>query len=466
VTPLALRARLALVFACSFAVLLILGGLFLSLQLGIGYERDFDHALEDGVRAARSILAIDRPEYPTREAAVAHVVSELIYGDRTIAAFAPDGSLLAASRRIPDHPYFDDVRPTVPMEVPTTIMLRAGEARVLRAPLAEGIELVMAVDTSPLRHQLATLRLALLTGLPLILIVGGGLGAWASGLVLRPVVEVARAAERVGQEAAEGAVGFTRLPPRIAGDELTVLTEALNLLIDRLGDALQRERGVSERQRRFLADAAHELRTPVAILRSEAEVSLKGGGGEAQYREALGRITAEAEGLSRLVGDLLLLARNDSQALVQRRERVYLDDVANAVIVRADKLPQASGREFRWDDFEEAPVMGDPALLERAILVLVHNALVHTTGPVVLSSGTRREGGRDWSWLMVRDYGPGIPREEQERIFERFSRLDRESTGAGLGLSIARAIAEAHGGTLTLREMSPGAAFVLQLERS
>jgi signal transduction histidine kinase len=466
VTPLALRARLAIVFASGFALLLVLGGVLLYLQLRRGYVRDFDHGLEDGARAARSILAIDRPEYPTKEAAIAHVVGELIYGDRTIAAFASDGSLLAVSRRIPEHPYFDDVRLSMPREVPTTITLRAGEARVLRATLAEDIDLVLAVDTSPLQHRLAKLRLALFTGLPLILIVGGMFGAWVSALVLRPVVEVARAAEQVGHEVAEGATSFTRVPPHTAGDELTVLTKAINLLIDRLGVALARERRVAEQQRRFLADAAHELRTPVAILRSEAEVALKGGGGDADYREALGRIAAEAEDLGGLLNDLLLVARSDSGALASRSERVYLDDLANAVIGRASKLPQAGGREFRWDDFEAAPVMGDPVLLERALLVLVHNALVHGTGPVQLSSGVRREGGHDWSWLSVRDSGPGIPPPDRERVFERFSRLDRESTGAGLGLSIARAIVEAHGGTLTLTEAAPGAEFLLRLAKA
>ncbi len=465
-SPLALRARLALVFASSFALLLVLGGVGLYLQLARAYERDFDHGLEDGASAARSIMAIDRPEYPTREAAVAHVVGELIYGDRTIVAFSPTGSALAFSRRIPDHPYFDDVRPTTLLEVPTTVTLRAGEARVLRAPLTDGIELVLALDTSPLQHRLARLRLALFTGLPLILVVGGVFGAWASGLVLRPVVEVARAAERVGQEVAEGATAFSRVPPRTSGDELTVLTDAMNLLIDRLSAALARERGVAERQRRFLADAAHELRTPVAILRSEAEVTLKGGGSESEYRESLGRIAAESEDLGRLVNDLLLMARNDSEALTPSRQRVYLDDLAHLVISRASKLPQAEGRDFRWDDFDAAPVMGDPALLERALMVLVHNSLVHATGPVVLSSGVKREGGRDWSWLSVRDFGPGIPAAERERVFERFSRLHRESAGTGLGLPIARAIAEAHGGTLTLTDVTPGAGFLLRLEKA
>lgn len=465
-TPLALRARLALVFASSFALLLTLGGIVLHFQLARGYVRDFDHGLEDGVRSAQSLLAIDRPEFPTREAVVAHVVGELIYGDRTILAFSPAGQLLAISRRMPEHPWFDDIRPTMPLDVPITLILRAGEARVLRARLPDRFELILALDTSSLQHRLARLRLALFTGLPLILIVGGAFGAWASGLVLRPVVEVARAAERVGQEVAEGATSFTRVPSGPAGDELTVLTEAMNLLIDRLGAALAREREGADRQRRFLADAAHELRTPVAILRSEAEVTLKGGGSEAEYREALQRIAAESEDLSRLVTDLLLMARNDSEALTPGRERVYLDDLANVVIARASRLPQAKDRVFRWADFEAAPVMGDPVLLERALLVLVHNALVHGSGPVVLCSGVKREGGRDWSWLSVRDSGPGIPTADRERVFERFSRLDRKPGGAGLGLPIARAIAEAHGGTLTLSDVTPGAEFVLRLEKA
>jgi signal transduction histidine kinase len=354
----------------------------------------------------------------------------------------------------------------MPRDVAITVTLQAGEARVLRSALTEGIDLILALDLTPLHHRLARIRLALFTGLPLVLLVGGVFGAWASGLVLRPVVRVARAAERVGQEIGEGATGFTRLPPHAAGDEVTVLTGAMNLLIDRLGAAFARERSAAERQRRFLADAAHELRTPVSILRSEAEVTLKGGGNEGYYREALGRIATESADLGRLVNDLLLMARADSEALSPRRERVYLDDLANLAITRVRKLPLALGREFRWDDFEAAPVIGDPVLLERALMVLVHNALVHATGPVVLSGGVRRTEGRDWSWLSVRDFGPGIPPPERELVFERFARLDREAGGTGLGLPIARAIAEAHGGTLTLTETSPGAEFLFRLPRA
>lgn len=460
-----LRARLALVFGGTFALLLVLGGALLSWLLGRGYQRDFDHDLRDGISAARSVLMLDRPEFPTRDAAVVHVVGELIYGDRTILAFRNDGTRLAVSRRIPDHPLFDDVALTMPPNEPVTLPLREGEARVLRAPLTDGIDLVLALDTSALQHQMARLRLALFTGLPLILVAGGAVGAWASGVVLRPVVEVARAAERVGQEVVSGSAGFTRLPERRAEDELKLLTESLNLLVGRLASALAEERNVAEQQRQFLADAAHELRTPVAILRSEAEVGLKAGG-ETEARAALDRIAGEAGTLSQLVGDLLLMARSDAGSLSPRHERIYLDDLASAAMNRAARLPQAAGRTILGSEFEEAPVQGDPILLERAIMVLIHNALVHGRGPIHLACGVREENGRDWCCLTVRDEGPGVPAEARDRVFERFSRLDRTSSGAGLGLAIARSIAEVHGGTLTLTGASPGAEFLFRLPRA
>jgi signal transduction histidine kinase len=464
VTPLPLRARLALVFASGFALLLSFGAVLLYLQLVRGYNRDFDLSLRDGAQAALSIWGIDRPEFVSPEAAVAHVVGELIYGDRTVVAFNAAGRPLAASQRIPDHPYFNDVRPTMALDVPITLTLRDGTARVLRARLVEGIELILAMDTMPLEHRLAKLRLALFTGLPLILVVGALLGAWGAGLVLRPVVEVARAAEQIGQEVADGAGEFDRVPAMTAGDELTTLTEALNLLIERLEAALARERGVAERQRRFLADAAHELRTPVAILRSEAEVALGTNDGAAGYRDALQRIAAEAGELGTLVSDLMLVARSDVEALTPRFARIYLDDIANHAVSRARQLPDGAATDFRREEFEAAPVLGDPALLERAILVLLHNALVHAPGSaIVLGSGIEHRGGQEWAWLTVRDFGPGVPPGQHQRIFERFSRLDSTAPGTGLGLAIARAILESHGGTLTLEEVVPGAGFTLRV---
>jgi two-component system OmpR family sensor kinase len=467
VTPLRLRTRLALVFASGFAVLLAFGALAFSLYLARSYRRDFDLSLMDAGRGARALFHLDRTEFGTPAETATHIIGELVYGDRTIVAFDSTGRFLAASQQIPNEPYFNDVPEAGAHDRPVTATLRDGPARILRVPLEGGVELAIAMSTMPLERRLVRLTGALATVLPLILVAGAVIGAWGSGLVLRPIVQVAESAERLGHEVANGTIRFERMPPRTAGDELTTLTDAFNLLIDRLSGALERERGVAEQQRRFLADAAHELRTPVAILRSEAEVTLRGDGDVRVYHQAMERVAAEADELGNLVGDLLLIARGDALAITPARQKVYLDDLVNDVLSRARRLPVAEGRELLRGEFEAAPVEGDPVLLERLLLVLVHNALIHAPGAAVeVSTGTRVEGERQFSWVTVRDSGPGIPAGDRDRIFERFARLNTGVSGSGLGLAIARSIAVAHGGTLTLDEVTQGAAFTLRLPRA
>jgi signal transduction histidine kinase len=120
-------------------------------------------------------------------------------------------------------------------------------------------------------------------------------------------------------------------------------------------------------------------------------------------------------------------------------------------VARARKLPAAQEREITFGDFAEAPVRGNRELIERAVLALVHNALVHAApSRIELATGTRGDGAAPVAWIAVRDWGPGIPAAEHERVFERFARLDLRKPGSGLGLAIARQVAEVHGGTLSL----------------
>ncbi len=459
--PLALRTRLALVFATGFAVLMGLGALGLFLHLGRSYRRDFDHGLHDAAAGAKGLFQNDRAEFDGSMATATHIVSELVYGDRTILAFDTAGHFLATTQRFPNEPWFNDAPATSAPNHPATLHLREGPARVLRAPLDSETQLVIAMSLLPLERQLGRLRRSLITILPLILVLGALIGSWGARLVLRPIVAVAGSADRVGQQVAAGVTTFERLPQHGAGDEISILTNAFNRLIDRLGPALASEREAATRQRQFLADAAHELRTPIAILLSEAEVALRGGPDGGADRAALERIGTEARELSSLVNDLMLIARRDAHGITPARERVYLDDLVNLALSRIRTLPAAAGREIRRGNFEAAPALGDATLLERAILVLVQNALLHAPGaPVEVSTGTA-DGG--WAWMTVRDWGPGIPQGSAERIFDRFARLNVVVPGSGLGLPIARAIAEAHGGTLTLDPVSPGAAFTLRL---
>jgi len=347
---------------------------------------------------------------------------------------------------------------------PTTVQLADGPARVLVTPMDEAVQIAVAMSTAPLEGRLRTLRHTLLFGLPLILLLGAVVGVWASRAVLRPIGDVSDAAERVGTEVARGGTDFEPLPLHPVQDELGTLTEAFNHLVDRLAAALAEERTTAERQRRFLADAAHELRTPVAILRSEAEVTLGGDAEMESYRAALERVAAESDRLGGLLNDLLLIARGDERAIRPERKKLYLDDVTNEVLARARKLPEAEGRVIRRGQFEAAPAMGDAAMLERVLMVLVRNALLHAPGAALeLSTGVDHRDSGDVAWARVRDSGPGIAPEHRARIFDRFTRFSTEVPGSGLGLAIARSIAMAHGGSLELDEVPVGASFTLRV---
>jgi signal transduction histidine kinase len=346
---------------------------------------------------------------------------------------------------------------------PTTLQLGGEAVRVMRIPLPEGLSLIVGHSLTPLADRLARLRLALGLGSVFILIIGVVIGWIASRPALRPIVEVAADTERVGTAVDAGAVQFNRLPSHAPRDELTTVASAFNRLIGALERALGRERATAERQRAFLANAAHELRTPVAILQSEAEASLASSD-PAEHRRALVAIADEARELGALVGDLLTLARGEAPSDVTH-QRLWLDDIAARVAARARSLPAAQGRVIRIGAFEAAPAFGDPVLFERALLALVHNALVHAApSPVELSAGVTPPApdAPARAWVQVRDWGPGIPADAHARVFERFERLAPDRPGTGLGLAIAQAAAESAGGTITLESVAgAGAVFTL-----
>lgn len=207
-----------------------------------------------------------------------------------------------------------------------------------------------------------------------------------------------------------------------------------------------------EARRRFMAEAAHELRTPLAVLRGHADVAL----GRARDPQADERrfaiMASEAEQMARMVDDLFTLARADAGERPVRSERVFLDDVAGDVVAASDVLAKARGVTLSLDRYEEAPVDGDPDLIRQLVVILVDNALKYSpAGGEVRVDVTREDGG---ATLRVTDGGPGIPDDELERVFDRFYRgreAGTKATGAGLGLPIARWIADAHGAQLTLR---------------
>jgi heavy metal sensor kinase len=275
---------------------------------------------------------------------------------------------------------------------------------------------------------------------------------------LAPVVAMSRQAGRIG-----AANLHERLVVQNDRDELGHLARSFNSLLDRLSQSF-------ERQRRFMADASHELRTPVAILRGEAEVALsQQARSPEEYRESLGILHHEAERLTHIVEDLFTLTRADAGQYPLQPRDFYLDELVGECVHSARTLALAKKISLNFQGASESPIHADESLLRRMILNLLDNAIKYTAegGHVTVACG---RAGEEYT-LSIMDTGGGIPTDLQPRIFERFFRADKarsraenDGGGAGLGLSISRWIAEAHHGRLELtRSDSLGSTFTAYL---
>lgn len=325
--------------------------------------------------------------------------------------------------------------------------------RVHAQPLTVGGEYYLLTGRYPLRdteRTMASIRRVFLLTIPLLVVAAAVSGYF---LARRNLAPVSRMAERAAVISANTL--HERLPVS-GGEELVRLAEVVNALLNRLEASF-------EQQRRFMADASHELRTPTAIVRTEADVTLtKAHRTEDEYRASVGIMQDASRRLTRIVDDLFLLARSDAGHLVVHRAPIYLEDVVDDIVRGARPLAERRGVALVLGNMVEAPVSGDADLLGRLLLNLVDNAIKHTThGATVLVEMAR--GTSDVS-LTVVDEGTGIPESAQGHIFERFFRADTARTrdenshtsGAGLGLSIARRIADVHDGSLVLVASRPG----------
>lgn len=306
-------------------------------------------------------------------------------------------------------------------------------------------------------------RTAYLVAIPIMLIAAGLAGFFLAKRSLAPVAEMSEHAARITAANLDD-----RLPVVNPRDELGQLANVINALLSRVHTAF-------DQQRRFMADASHELRTPVAIMRSEADVALAiPERSSDEYREALGVVASTGERLSTIVNELFLLARADAGQQPLRRSTLYLDELIGDCVRSVRALAHQSDVALRVviDDVDVV-FEGDDELLRRLLTNLIENAIKYSGSgaTVTISLKDAPDGYR----VSVRDTGPGIAPEVQPHVFERFFRADTArslavrgadagGSGAGLGLPIARWIAEAHGGTLNLASSSlAGSEFVLWL---
>jgi heavy metal sensor kinase len=303
---------------------------------------------------------------------------------------------------------------------------------------------------------------ALLIGVPIGLLLASIGGYFLARKSLAPVVRMSATAARIGS-----ANLHERLPVANERDELGRLAQVINALLARLDASF-------EQQRRFMADASHELRTPIAIMRSEAEVALSEQEiSNQELRESIAIFRDETKRLTGIVEDLFMLARADAGQYKITPKEFYLDELAGEVARAVRTLVTERGLTLQLDAADEMPFRGDENLLRRLLLNLVDNAIKYTPKGGAVTVACKREAKR--YIITVSDTGPGIPAEAQPRIFDRFYRADSArsraeddsaglTSGAGLGLSIARWIAEAHDGTLELlQSSSTGSVFQLVL---
>jgi signal transduction histidine kinase len=286
------------------------------------------------------------------------------------------------------------------------------------------------------------IRTTLLVVFPLLVLVLAAVAWRVIGATLRPVETLRQGAEEI-----TGTGQSARLPVPRGHDEIHRLAVTLNGMLDRL------DRG-RVRQREFVADAAHELRSPLANMRTQLEVARRIGH-DTDWPALANDLLADTARLSTLVDDLLLLARTDSSPTLRRPEPVELRSLVARVVAR---YPTVAGPADEDEQTPECPVWtsGEPDALARVVANLLDNAVRHARSRVVVGIESEDPG----VLITVTDDGPGIPAADRDRVFERFARLDdgraRDAGGAGLGLAIVRELVRRHRGTVRLGDAHPG----------
>lgn len=432
-----IRARLTLWYLGVVVTVLVVGAIGASTaQRRLGLARLDD----DLTRTMATLLGVMRTELgeglSLRDSA-AEASAEVVAPGRSLALLTPDRAVLAIWGVPIDQA---SVIAAAGIDVVATLDTPGGPQRSHRRSIDTGDErrylAVVLAPLAELEQQHAEVTRAMAAGV-LVALLTAGIGGWLVGRrMLTPLADMAEQATRINERDPRG-----RLTTPQANDELGQLATAFNGLLDRLAAALAQ-------QRQFMADASHELRTPVSVVHTTAQVTLaRLSRAPDEYRESLGIVAEQSARLARMVDAMFLLSRAEAHGLPLRREFVNLDDVvaesARALRVLADQR----GVTITVDGDQEVGLTGDDALLRQLVGNLLDNAIRHSrTGGRVAVNLRDRSGS---AVLSVTNDGAPVAETDRERIFERFVRIGH-SDGAGLGLPIVRWIAEAHGGGVVL----------------
>jgi heavy metal sensor kinase len=324
--------------------------------------------------------------------------------------------------------------------------------RILQHKFAVGdqsFDLEVAESVGGLQHTLDLLRLLLLSLSPIVILIACLGGAWLSARALKPVTDITAAALTISIENLSG-----RLPVPATGDELARLTEVLNTMLARLEDAVKT-------LSHFVADASHEFRTPLAVIRTTAELALRRARAPEAYRDSLQEIASEAERMTALVENLLILARSDAGAVDMPLGSLDLREVLREVLAEIKTLAEFRQIHIRFLAAQPAVVSGNRPALHRLFLVLLDNAVKYSSagGEVIVTLSGHS--------VKIEDFGAGISQADLPHIFKRFYQADRARShgGYGLGLSLAESIVKAHGGSIEVSS-TPGAGSTFEVNLS
>jgi two-component system, OmpR family, sensor kinase len=467
--PSSLRSRLTLWYTLLLGVPLIGFAVACYIVFAGALESRTDRFIGDALTAFSRELVAERRVALTSEEAIRNTVDEVRFRDLHIAILDTTGGIVAMTK-FPEtnaagvqtssdigHRLLAGLRDTDRRRpLALTVESSEGPYRVVSRPLIVGGQGFSITGTYALRDTeeiLKHIREMFLLAIPLLILSAATGGYFIAQRSLEPVASMAAHAAEIS------ATNLHERLPVGGGDELVRLARVVNDLLDRLEQAFAQ-------QQRFVADASHELRTPTAILRTEADVTLsREHRTEEEYRASVTIMRDAVRRLTRIVDDLFLLARADSGHLPVRRESLYLEELVHGATTAIRSVAERRAVRVELRNVVEAPLSGDADLLGRLLLNLLDNAIKYSPeGATVDVDMTARDGRYE---IMIVDAGPGIPPAARDRIFERFFRADAARartdhgetngmSGAGLGLAIARRIAEMHEGSIELGESRPG----------
>ena len=446
----------SLVFGCGLAVF----GVAAWFAMRASVYHAIDDELRDRVRGVAQFMT-----GPASPASPAEIRSEF----REHAVLGPGGDLLQVCDQQGDWLYRAPSLASANVAIPLPAALtspRFDDLPIERHELRLYSERIVA-NGQPYTVQAAALmneafealdrfRLILILAIPLLLLLASMGGYWLSTRALAPVDEISTAAQRISIENLSERLHVLR-----TGDQLQRLTETLNGMLARLEASVQR-------MKEFTADASHELRAPVSLIRTTAEVAVqKRDRTAAEYREALGEILEESERTSQVVDSLMLLARADSGKETLDYSSTDLCAIVQEAADQGEKLARNRGLQFSAKvPSSPLPIHADSDAIRRALLILIDNAAKYTPSGGQVRMDLTRQGSV--AIAAVTDSGIGIAADDLDHIFDRFWRADkarsREHGGAGLGLSIAKWIAETHGGSIEVdSQPGKGSSFRIRL---